>query len=435
MTTRILSALVLVALLASPALAFGGVPVFPGGGGSGGAVSSVSAAGGGCVTISPTTGAVVVDSSGCAGGGVTSAVAGTGIAVSSATGAVTFSLAPVSTQRIIGNILGSSAAPVALTQAQVVTFLGSSFLIPGNNLSDVGSASTSRLNLGLGTASTFASSAFAQTANNLSDLASAVTARSNLGLGTAAVQNVAAFLQPSNNLSDLGSASTARTNLGLQGSGQIWLNARRNAAAAVSSTLTSEWYSDFADSSWGSTAGGGTVAASATLGGGVVVVTGQSGASAQLYPSGHPPLVGDASTQPFYAYWRVRFVGPTGANAQTLCAVINSASLAQQFNVGVDGTFQTGGSNSFFVQSVFNGSTRTTTASSIALDTASYHDVEIESNGTTVTSLLDGVSVGTQLAIGWGTAGPATVAFSGFSNDATGRVANIDKMYMAFQSQ
>lgn len=213
--TRILSALVLVALLASPALAGNAVNNPPGTGGGGGAVSSVSAAGGGCVTISPTTGAVIVDSSGCAGGGVTSAVAGTGIAVSSATGAVTFSLAPVSTQRIIGNILGSSAAPVPLSQAQVATFLGSSFLIPGNNLSDVGSASTSRLNLGLGTASTFASSAFAQTANNLSDLASAVTARSNLGLGTAAVQNVAAFLQPSNNLSDLGSASTARTNLGL----------------------------------------------------------------------------------------------------------------------------------------------------------------------------------------------------------------------------
>lgn len=113
--TRILSALVLVALLASPALAFGGVPVFPGGGTGGGAVSSVTAAVGGCVTVSQNTGAVVITSSGCAGGGVTSAVAGTGISVSGATGAVTFSLATQVTQTIMGNGSGSTTAPVALT--------------------------------------------------------------------------------------------------------------------------------------------------------------------------------------------------------------------------------------------------------------------------------------------------------------------------------
>ena len=434
--TLTFSALVLVALLgATPAFAFGGVPVFPGGGGSGGAVSSVTAGVGGCVTVSPTTGAVVITSSGCAGGGVTSAIAGTGVSVSGATGAVTFSLASVADQRILGNVSGSSAAPVALTQAQTATFLGSSFLIPGNNLSDIGSASTARTNLGLGTAALQINSFFLQSASNLSDLASASSARTNLGLGTAAVQNVGAFLQSSNNLSDLSSASSARTNLGINGLNQIWLNARRNAAAAVSSALNSEWYSDFADSSWGSTPGAGTVAASATLGGGVVVVTGQNGASAQLYPAGRPPLLADASTQAFYAYWRVRFVGPTGANAQTLCTVINSTTLAQQFNVGVDGSFQTGGSNSFFVQSVYNGAARTTTAGTVALDSASYHDVEMTSDGTTVTSRIDGATVGTMLAIGWGTAGPATIGFSGFSNDATGRVANIDKMYMAFIGQ
>lgn len=51
--------------------------------------------------------------------------------------------------------------------------------------------------------------------NNLSDIGTASTARTNLGLGTAAVQNIAAFLQPSNNLSDVTTPSTARTNLGL----------------------------------------------------------------------------------------------------------------------------------------------------------------------------------------------------------------------------
>jgi hypothetical protein len=434
-TLTSLSILVLVALLATPAFAGTAANNPPTTGGGGGAVSSVTAGVGGCVTIAPTTGAVIVDSSGCAGGGVTSAVAGTGVAVSAATGAVTFSLAPIATQRILGNVSGTPAAPAALTQAQAATFLGSSFLIPGNNLSDIGSASTARTNLGLGTAALQINSFFLQSANNLSDLVSASAARTNLGLGTAAVQNVGAFAQTANNLSDLGSAATARTNLGINGTSQIWLNARRNAAAAVNSTLNSEWYSDLGDSSWGSVAGSGTVAASSTLGGGVVVVTGQNGASAQLVPAGHPPLVGDASTQPFYAYWRARFVGPTGANAQMLLVVIDSSSLGQQLSIGVDGTFQTGGSNSFFVQSVFNGSTRTTTAGTLALDTASYHDVEETSDGTTVTAKIDGTTIGTMAASSWGTAGPATIGVSNFSNDATGRVTNVDKMYMAFVGQ
>lgn len=52
-------------------------------------------------------------------------------------------------------------------------------------------------------------------ANNLSDVANVSTSRTNLGLGTAAVQNVGAFCQVANNLSDVASAATSRTNLGL----------------------------------------------------------------------------------------------------------------------------------------------------------------------------------------------------------------------------
>jgi len=88
-------------------------------------------------------------------------------------------------------------------------------LAAASNLSDLGSASTARSNLGLGSAALLASSAILQTANNLSDLGSVPTARSNLGLGSAALLASSAFLQAANNLSDLASAATARGNLGL----------------------------------------------------------------------------------------------------------------------------------------------------------------------------------------------------------------------------
>lgn len=88
-------------------------------------------------------------------------------------------------------------------------------LLAANNLSDVASVSTSRTNLGLGSAALLSSAAVLQSANNLSDVASAATARTNLGLGTAATHPASDFLQSTNNLSDVGSASTSRTNLGL----------------------------------------------------------------------------------------------------------------------------------------------------------------------------------------------------------------------------
>lgn len=129
---RILPLLAL--LLSAPALAAPVIANFPPitGGGGGGAVSSVAASGGGCVTVSPTTGAVLVVSTGCAAN--------------------------------------------------------------ADNLSGLASAATSRTNLGLGTASTFASSAFLQSANNLSDLGTPSTARTNLGLVAIAASGSASDL-------------------------------------------------------------------------------------------------------------------------------------------------------------------------------------------------------------------------------------------------
>jgi len=116
--------------------------------------------------------------------------------------------------------LGSaSTARTNLGLGDAATHPAADFAETANNLSDLGSASTARTNLGLGSAATQNTSTFAQTADNLSDLSNASTARSNLGLGSAATQASSAFLQPSNNLSDVSSASTARTNLGLSTAG------------------------------------------------------------------------------------------------------------------------------------------------------------------------------------------------------------------------
>jgi hypothetical protein len=59
--------------------------------------------------------------------------------------------------------------------------LSSTYLTISNNLSDLGSASTARANLGLGSAALLASSAVFQVSNNLSEVANAATARTNLG--------------------------------------------------------------------------------------------------------------------------------------------------------------------------------------------------------------------------------------------------------------
>ena len=135
----------------------------------------------------------------------------------------------------LSDIVSQSTARTNLGLGTASTFASSAFVQTANNLSDLASASAARTNLGLGTIAllnsplpvsnggTAATSAGATAANNigalainnnLSDVNNVSTSRTNLGLGTAAQQNSTYFCQTANNLSDVLSSSTSLANLG-----------------------------------------------------------------------------------------------------------------------------------------------------------------------------------------------------------------------------
>jgi hypothetical protein len=109
--------------------------------------------------------------------------------------------------------------------------------------------------------------------NNLSDLGSASTARSNLGLGSAAQQADTRYCHRSNNLSDLGSASTSRANLGLtNASADVDFNSvKQNGEQAFSGSVASSPTSIYSkttgtpDNTWTTVASGAPTGAVAVM--------------------------------------------------------------------------------------------------------------------------------------------------------------------------
>src|SRR5262249_1981841 len=83
--------------------------------------------------------------------------------------------------------------------------------------------STSRSNLGLGTAATHAATDFLQATNNLSDVQSVVTSRSNLGLSLplSAASGGTGVVSPTAHSLPVGEGSSAMTFLGPLTNGQL----------------------------------------------------------------------------------------------------------------------------------------------------------------------------------------------------------------------
>lgn len=161
--------------------------------------------------------------------------------VVSATGSQTFQLSATSTGS--GITLTSTGTTCFAQTAGFWTVLSDDlplaqletlFAQTANNLSDLASASTSRTNLGLGSAATLASSAVAQTANNLSDLASASTALANLGaLPTAGGTMSGAIAMGASKVTGLGAGSAPADAVNVGQVAGIGANAAATSAVSV----------------------------------------------------------------------------------------------------------------------------------------------------------------------------------------------------------
>ena len=161
--------------------------------------------------------------------------------VVSATGSQTFQLSATSTGS--GITLTSTGTTCFAQTAGFWTVLSDDlplaqletlFAQTANNLSDLASASTSRTNLGLGSAATLASSAVAQTANNLSDLASASTALTNLGaLPTAGGTMSGAIAMGASKVTGLGAGSAPADAVNVGQVAGIGANAAATSAVSV----------------------------------------------------------------------------------------------------------------------------------------------------------------------------------------------------------
>jgi hypothetical protein len=111
-----------------------------------------------------------------------------------------------------------------LTSAQVKTALGYTPLSPANNLADVLSATSSRVNLGLSSQGYPSSTVFLQASNNLLDVSNTTTSAGNLGVFAildTSTQNGLAFYSQTGTVAGLAAATNGQIPIGRTGNSPV----------------------------------------------------------------------------------------------------------------------------------------------------------------------------------------------------------------------
>lgn len=220
-----------------------------------------------------------------------------------------------------------------------------------------------------------------------------------------------------------------------------WHNTARQRALALSTALTAEAFDDFVNSGgFASTLTGGSSAALSTAvgdGGGIVkgATTGAGSGTAYIYAAGNPTLIGNFKSggNPFFVQARFK-AGTFDANGQY------TIDVARADTPGGGETAQFGlvgsASTAFVAAQMYDGATFTNHISTVAVDTAAYHDYGIFSDGTTYSFFYDGVLVTTAPAseLG-GTTRAGLWRLGSSSGNATQRIQLTDKVYAAFVGQ
>lgn len=218
--------------------------------------------------------------------------------------------------------------------------------------------------------------------------------------------------------------------------------ARARATALNGAAFDSEWKTDFCDGNWSAlaTASSGTAAVSPTVAGGVVVLTtaAANGSSALVGPP-TSALIASVLTSKLYVRWRIKFVGPTGANIAARLGVIDpdfSSGPGKGFWFGINGTAETGGSNTNWASGVLNGVSEVVTASSTAFISGSWVTVEMYLDGAGGASwYVNGVLIASQTITNSNVGAIAGTPYSRAYSFSAAHTVQVDKMYAAFTGQ
>lgn len=229
-----------------------------------------------------------------------------------------------------------------------------------------------------------------------SQIENALYLKKNAPVGLPAPGALGLFVDASGNVKSINETGAVAA---ISGGGSAALALARAQALAPSAAFDTVVGSDCETLTWFSQAntGGSTTTQSTTDKGGVILTTAAAAAGlwAQVTPSGSGSLIDNASTSPWYLYARIQLQnGVTGTDLIAVNMIKTAPATSWATSVGI-GAFAAVSTTNFSWR-VLNASAVVVASgvSTTALDLA-WHTVEIVSDGTTVSFILDGAVIGT----------------------------------------